>query len=476
MSHRIVFIGLWALALVACGSTPEPSPTPASCGPSSCGGCCTAGGRCERGVEVSACGVGGQACVDCGAQGACGQDGRCKGVTPPDGGTPPDAGEPPLGCGALSLPLVNGRAQVSGTTVGAAQQSVGSCGGVEGNEVVYAFTLPSTPRSDTPVVITVTPRDAAFQPVVYLRQGLCDSPRSELSQACVAAHQPGATLQLQTTSGAGSGTFFLVVDGLTPTGGAFDLSVEVGGHASDNCTDVLPLTGRQFTVRGTFSGADDAFKLSCYSSSSVDRVYRLETSEPGYLHVRTEASDSYAPAVAVSDLCGGADLSCGAGAGPGTDLGQLAPGTHYLWLERISSYTPSYLFRADFIAAPSGDACPQARPLVFSNGAQGGTATDAVEAAVLHDDWHKPCAGSDALDVVYTFTTDRTLKFHASATDSVGFTLSLTLTGAPCASGASVACGGTPLDVAELPAGTYYLWVDGFYRSAGTLKLTATLE
>ncbi|HEX8438962.1 MAG TPA: hypothetical protein VF697_27885, partial [Archangium sp.] len=257
MPHRIVFMGLWALALVACGSTTEPSP--ASCGPSSCGGCCTASGRCERGAEVSACGVGGQACVDCGAQGSCGQDGRCMGPATPDGGSTPDAGEPPLGCGALPLSLVNGRAQVSGTTVGAERQAVGSCGGVDGSEAVYAFTLANTATHVTDVVITVTPRDAAFQPVVYLRQGRCDAPQSELNQACVAAHQPGATVQLQTRSASpGAGTYFIVVDGLSDTGGAFDLGVEVGGRAAHSCADVLPLTGQRFTVRGSYSGEDDS--------------------------------------------------------------------------------------------------------------------------------------------------------------------------------------------------------------------------
>ncbi len=472
MSHRIVFIGLWALALVACGSTTEPSPTPAACGPASCGGCCTASGRCERGAEVSACGVGGQSCVDCGSQGSCGQDGRCGAPTT----TPPDAGEPPLGCGAIALPLVNGRAQVGGTTVGAERQAAGSCGGIDGREVVYALTLPNTVTANTDLVITVTPRDAAFQPVVYLRQARCDSPQSELNQACIAAHQPGATVQLQTrTTASGSGTYFLVVDGLSDMGGAFDLSVEVGGRAANSCADVLPLTGQRFTVRGSYAGADDSLKPSCGRAGGRDRVYRLETSEPAYLHARVEDGEGvYTSVVAVSDVCGGAERSCGSG----MDSGQLAPGTHYVWLDRyVQSFeNPGYILRAELVPPPPGDACAQARPLVFSNGAQGGTATDQMDASLPHDDGNWGCAGSSGADLVYTFTTDRTLALRANATDLVGHTLALTVLRAACTQEARVACGSPTLDIAELPAGSYFLWVDGFHQNSGTVKLNATLE
>ncbi|MFL5351589.1 hypothetical protein [Archangium sp.] len=471
MSHRIVFIGLWALALIACGSTTQPPPTSteASCGPASCGGCCMASGRCERGLEVSACGVQGQACVDCSSQGACGLDGRCK-VSTPDAGTP-DAGVP-LGCGAIALPLVNGKAEVSGTTVGAEQQAAGSCGGIDGHEVVYAFTVPSTAASSTDVVVTLTPRDAAFQPVVYLRQGRCDSPQSEPSKACVAAHQPGATVQLQTTRGYDSNTFYLVVDGQTETGGAFDLSVEVGGRSADSCADVLPLTGQRFTVRGTFSGADDAYRPSCDRAGGLDRVYRLETSELAYLHTSIDYDSSiFSAAVAVSDVCGGTERACFGSKGSSS---QLPPGTHYVWVDADTS--TGYLFRGELVAPPPGDACAQAKPLVFSNGAQGGTATDTVDPTPLHDDWHQTCGGDDVMDVVYSFTTDRTLKLHASATTPAGYTRPLTLVGATCTPDAQVACGTAALDIAALPAGSYFLWVDGLYASLGPATLTVTLE
>lgn len=478
MPSRIVVIGvLWGLALVACGTTEEPSPQE-SCR-AICDGCCTTSGRCMRGVEVSTCGAGGQACVDCGSQGRCGSNGTCLGPADPDGGTSTDAGTdggtPPPPCGAIALPLVNGKAQVSGTTAGAEQRAVGSCGGIDGSEVVYAFDLANTSTHSTDVVITVTPRDAAFQPVVYVRQGRCDTPQSELSQSCVAAHQPGATVQVQTRSNSpGSGTYFVVVDGLSDTGGAFDLSVEVGGRAGESCADVLPLLGRQFTVRGWYGSARDSTKLSCNRAGAVDRVYRLETSEPSYLRARVEDGDGYYSTVlALADLCGGQERACGYT----LDSGLLPAGTHYLWLDRyLNAYdNAGYILRAELTAPLPGDACAQARPLVFAHGVEGGTATDKVSASGLHDDGIWSCSGSNGADLVYAFTTDRALALRASATDSMGNVLSLNVVRAACTQDARVACGAATLDIAELPAGSYFLWVEGLQQNSGTVSLDASL-
>ncbi len=503
MSNRIVVLGLvWGLTLMACGPTDEPSPQEAC--RATCDGCCTTSGRCQRGVEVAACGVGGQECKNCGSQNRCGSDGKCLGPDAPDSGTSTDAGTdagttpadagttptdagtdagtppppppPPAPCGAIALPLVNGKAQVSGTTVGAGSQAVGACGGIDGTEVFYSFNLANTTANVTDVVITVTPRDAAFQPVVYVRQGTCDASQSELYQSCVAAHQPGATVQLQTRSNSpGSGTYYVVVDGLSDKGGAFDLSVEIGGRSSNSCADVLTLPGRQFTVRGSYRNADDTLKLSCNRAGGTDRVYRLETSEPSYLDARVEDGDgNYDSYLAVSSLCGGQELACSYA----LNSVLLPAGTHYLWIDRYLNYYSSenqgYILRADLTVPLPGDACAQARPLVFSNGVAGGTATDRVTAAGLHDDGNWSCYDNGA-DLAYSFTTDRPLALRASATDSTGNALSLNVVRATCTQDARVSCATSPLNIAELPAGSYFLWVDGLKPGSGTVSLDASL-
>jgi len=499
MSKRIVVLGLvWGLTLVACGPTDEPSPQEAC--RATCDGCCTTSGRCMGGTAVSACGVGGQECKNCGSQNRCGSDGKClgpaapdsgtstdagtdagttpadAGTTPTDAGTPPPPPPPPTPCGAIALPLVNGKAQVSGTTVGAGSQAVGACGGIDGTEVFYSFNLNNTTANRTDVVITVTPRDAAFQPVVYVRQGTCDASQSELYQSCVAAHQPGATVQLHTRSDSpGSGTYYVVVDGLSDKGGAFDLSVEIGGRSSNSCANVLTLPGRQFTVRSSYSYADDTTKLSCNRAGGLDRVYRLETSEPSYLRAQVEdGAGSISSYLAVSSLCGGQELACSYA----LDSVLLPAGTHYLWLDRYFAYSndnPGYILRADLTAPLPGDACAQARPLVFSDGVESRTATDRVTAAGLHDDGNWSCYTNGA-DLAYSFTTDRPWAFRAKATDSAGNILSVNVVRASCTQDARVACAATsPLNIAELPAGSYFLWVDGLEPDSGTVSLDASL-
>ncbi len=47
------------------------SPDAYVCSAATCNGCCTANGQCSGGNSVSLCGTGGEACLNCSAQGAC---------------------------------------------------------------------------------------------------------------------------------------------------------------------------------------------------------------------------------------------------------------------------------------------------------------------------------------------------------------------------------------------------------------------
>ncbi len=416
--------------------------------------------------------------MDCGAQGRCGLDGRCFTTPGPDAGTPPDAGvPPPPPCGATALALMDGGVQVSGTTVGGVRNAIGSCGGIDGSEAVYAFTLPRTEVSrTTDMVITVTPRDEAFQPVVYLREGSCDSSNAELPRGCVAAHLPGATVQLHAQSlSSNSERYFLFVDGLTGTPGAFDLNIEVGGRAGRSCADVLPLAGRTFTVRGTYWFSGDESQPSCNRAGGYDRIYRLETSEPSYLRTQVEDEDGfYSTVQALAPLCGGQENFCGYQ----VDSTLLPAGAHYLWLDRYLNISdrPGYVLRGEFTAPAPGDACAQAQALAFSNGAQGGTAAARLEVGGLHDDGDWACGLGNGLDAAYAFTTDRPLALRARATKANGTALPLSLVRSACTQAARVACGATSLEVAELPAGSYFLWVEGLQQDSGPVSLSASLE
>src|SRR4028119_1967738 len=83
-----------------------------------------------------------------------------------------------------------------------------------------------------------------------------------------------------------------------------------------------------------------------------------------------DADGVHPPARAVAPLCGSRESTC---QGRSTAT-LLSAGTHYLWLDRHVQYIESseYVRRGELTAPVPVDACAQARPLVFSNGAQGG--------------------------------------------------------------------------------------------------------
>jgi hypothetical protein len=52
-------------------------PGAAPCGAGSCAGCCAGDGTCRSGFETSACGNGGQPCMECEAERSCNDRGTC---------------------------------------------------------------------------------------------------------------------------------------------------------------------------------------------------------------------------------------------------------------------------------------------------------------------------------------------------------------------------------------------------------------
>lgn len=79
--HRPLLIAL-ALVFVT-GCEPESStPSPNTCGPSNCAGCCAPDGSCQGGTVLTACGAGGAACQTCGTTQTC-EAGVCKSPSGP---------------------------------------------------------------------------------------------------------------------------------------------------------------------------------------------------------------------------------------------------------------------------------------------------------------------------------------------------------------------------------------------------------
>jgi hypothetical protein len=354
--------------------------------------------------------------------------------------------------------MVDGGAYAVGDTSGRQEHGAGPCGGFGGSDVVYRLEMPKTGN----VMVTVAPlTSGGLKPVVYMSE-LCDTPKY-----CVAAGTAGATTTLMSPAPA-SGKYYLWVDSAPGSAGPFSLTVSSIKDLGESCSSPLPLpfgAGEANVSMNVDARWVDHTSGSCSSSGSsgTDHVYRLSVDRVQNFEVHV-TSDYNVGETYLRGVCGGGELVCGRGT---VRHQELAPGTYYLWRDSPSSYT--YEMYAHLWDPIPGDTCATARPLVFSEGEAGGTATDtATTLGTFDNNSGSRCGASGQQDVVYTFTTSRTLDFQASAKGH-----SLSLRGATC-TGTEFVCGSETLSHGGLPPGTYYLWVDN--RSTTTPGAPFTLS
>ncbi|HLM44611.1 MAG TPA: hypothetical protein VK458_12125, partial [Myxococcaceae bacterium] len=250
----------------------------------------------------------------------------------------------------------------------------------------------------------------------------------------------------------------------------YSLSVTSHKDMGESCGSPLPLTfGSGEANLSTSMKSDwvDHTSGSCSSwTTSEDHVFRFTLDRVQNFEVQV-TSDSIVGETYLRSVCSGGELVCGGGR---VRRQELAPGTYYLWRDSPSSHI--YDMYAHVWEPIPGDTCATARPLVFSQGEEGGTATDTATTLGTFDNNGNSgsrCSSAE-LDVVYTFTTSKTLDFRASAKGQA-----LSLRSATC-SGAELGCGSETLARGGLPPGTYYLWVDTRSSSTGApFTLSASL-
>ncbi|QRO03069.1 hypothetical protein JRI60_27385 [Archangium violaceum] len=497
---RLLGLVLVAFSLQACPSPDETPPPTSSCA-STCEGCCRVDGRCMPGTALTVCGKSGNACQSCAGR-AC-VDGACAAVadagsTPPDAGTTPDAGnvpdagnapdagqgsgdggvdagQPPdsgvdagvvatgNGCAdPIPIKVIDGGAQVVGDTSGHEDRGAGPCGGFGGRDVTYLLQGPSSGQ----LVVTVAPlTSGGLKPVVYMSE-LCDTPKY-----CVAAGTAGGTATLVIPA-ASSGKYYLWVDGAPGTAGSYSLTVNASAAVGESCGAPIPLPFGE--GEANVSVADTRWsnetRGSCETwTSSGDHVYRLTVDRVQNLEVNVSAEvflgDTY-----LRSVCGGGELACSSSAGNSSVIRQqeLAPGTYYLWRDTPGDEYELYAHLSDPIP---GDTCASARPLVFSKGEEGGTATVTTSLQGTFDNNTPGCGSSAQPDLVYTFTTSKPFDFRASASGQ-----RLSLRSATC-TGQELGCGANGLALGQLPPGTYYLWIDNDSSGARTpFTLSASLS
>jgi hypothetical protein len=355
--------------------------------------------------------------------------------------------------------MVDGGAYAVGDTSGREEHGAGPCGGFGGSDVVYRLEMPKTGN----VMVTVAPlTSGGLKPVVYMSE-LCDTPKY-----CVAAGTAGATTTLMSPAPA-SGKYYLWVDSAPGSAGPYSVTVSSLKDQGESCSSPLPLSfgaGEANISMNVDARWVDHTSGTCSTwNAAGDHVYRFAVDRVQNFEVHV-TSDYVVGETYLRGVCGGGELACSNGK---VRRQELAPGTYYLWRDSPNSST--YEMYAHLWDPIPGDTCATARPLVFSEGEAGGTATDtATTVGTFDNNSGSRCGSPTELDVVYTFTTSKTLDFRASARGQV-----LSLRSATC-SGTELTCGTETLTRGSLPPGTYYLWVDTRSSATGApFTLSASL-
>ncbi len=477
--------------LLACGSPKPPEP----CGPGNCAGCCTADGKCASGDETPACGVGGALCVDCSAIGRCGSARTCE-LSPDGGGGGAGGGGGGAGGGGgtnvlgdscaspIDVVLANGVGAAVGTRASARDDEAGSCGGAGFADVVLRFT---TSIAGT-LTVNARPSEPNQRLVVYLRSG-CGTGAAEVPGACVAAQSAGGATSMVLRN-LPAGTYFLWIDGADSSAGGFEVSLNLAADRGDACGSPLELffSSGEANVVGSTAGAIHDGTGTC-GGAGGDVVYRFDVSELSNFDVTvTPRNVNLRPSVYLRGVtCTGGELGCAAAGTNGSNaflrVGALQPGTYYLWVDNANTNSGEYELNAHLRPPAAGDTCGGPKPLTFSNGPAGGTASDNGDTSTFFANSTGSCAAGVSPDVVYTFTTNAVLDFRATATTTnTSFQPALYLRAASCDVGTERACnaaalagGSASLAVPSLQPGTYYLWVDGAAGTAGPYALSASL-
>lgn len=339
--------------------------------------------------------------------------------------------------------------------------------------------------------LTLTqPMDVRVTPV-----GATGSPRVGLGASCASI-----TCQFGGSLASGSvpaGTSVLVFDADDFTEQAYTYDVTVSPPTpGDTCANpialTIPPTGGTQSLAGTTAGAFDEFRSTTCSTFYADRVYQFTTSQPLAFVAQASPSpaDGGAPVLSLrSTACNPATqpVACGPST-PATSsvrVASLPAGTHFLTIDRAGfSAAEAYSLDVSLGSRPSGDTCATATPLALSASAPGEVTVRGDTRPAFHD--VTPSCGAstgtrDAPDVVYSFTlaTPMNVRLFTRAL-TAGFRPTVALRPGCATTDTDRGCGWTPTfstdtwtTVRNLPAGTWYVVVDGYDAvQAGSFDLT----
>lgn len=410
----------------------------------------------------------------------------------------------------------NGVASTFSNTAGASAHTSGTCSSTS-KDLVFSFTLDEAASVD----VLVTPlAGSTLRPTVYVR-GQCEEKASELPKGCAAASIDGnpASLRLPNVP---TGTWYVWVAGSNP--GPFTLQVTRSAPVpalNDTCAGAQPLvfdaTGRASLIDETSFGKND-YSGSCATGTLLmngpDLIYSFEVTTPSSFVAtltRDSSTKSFRGALYLRKDCTSTaasdELKCAYAPtapqypDPSPDESHLtriassylATGTYYLIVDSVgSSSVPGAIgkFSLDVKLTPAfpGDTCQNPLPLILDSN---GIATVHGDTNLALNDFTTggSCYGFKSNDLVYSLELprERTVQLALTPDPAAPFNPTLSIRSScevqstELAGGCdynSSGAGPRSLFLGRVPAGTYYVWVDGYGPSnayAGAFELTATV-
>lgn len=422
----------------------------------------------------------------------------------PDAGVDAGSGPTADSCAdVIALPTTAGPHSRTGTLAGGADDRTPSCAPNPSSDRVYSVQVSHGQQ------LVASAAGIGWMPALSLTTGATCQSATEFDCFASPSTVSSATL---ITDRLDAGTYFLWVDSAAGTPGTFFLDHQLASPPNaETCSSALPL---QLLPRGPFStatsmrpvtdtlvGRADDLSHQCSSSGNIEAAYAVSVGAGQTLNVTIQPEATLRPAILLS---GPRDftqpLSCayaGIGGAPpclgASVAGQsftysranLAAGVYLIQVESMAGGSPGRFTLSTSVTLGGtadgrpADSCAAPELLTFSNGlaiAEGTTEND------FSGDFYVSACGNQSPDRVYAFTLTQPRSLRAWLVPQSPFQPALALSGAGCTSANNINCNRAPdggvAEVEEvLPAGTYYLWVDGYsYMNVGRYKLAVSIQ
>jgi hypothetical protein len=374
-----------------------------------------------------------------------------EGVPPAAPSTAGTVAFAPGQAGTCDSPLAISAGTFEGNTSRGESGNEASCATSTSREIVYRLDIAARQRAS----IDVDPR---FDSVLYVRKDDCTDTEAEVACNDDVGHERRSHVDEVLEPG----TYYVFVDGLGNEAGPYRLKVALEDvpTIAEVCRAVRPLAPG-IAVNGATTGGFDSAEATCGGGAKgADAAFRLDLVSRARVRL-TERSSDFSPVVHVRRSCTdeGSELSCaeeGMSDDVATYTGTLEAGAYTVFADSSGRDGDGH-FTLLAESAPiqgtgaQGDTCGDALPIAASAKYDGDTFPS-------RDDVSGSCGGGAAPDQIYRLDLPKRMRLSARIARQEGhhvFILTRT-----CGDRAGeVAC--APAIDQTLPAGTYFLAVDG---------------